>query len=51
LALAAALMHGFFNKWFRVFLGALIGAIFRKRLFVPSLEAELAAAERHPAPA
>lgn len=41
-ALAVALLHGFFNKWFRVFLGMIIGVIFRKRLFTPSLEIELA---------
>lgn len=53
LALAAALMHSFFNKWFRVFLGLVVGFVFRKRLFVPALEDELAAAEQreHPVPA
>ena len=46
LALAIALLHGFFNKWFRVFLGMIVGAIFRDRLFVEGLEHELAAAEQ-----
>lgn len=44
-ALAVALMHSFFNKWFRVFLGMIVGAIFRNRLFVPTLDDELAAVE------
>ncbi len=45
LALAAGLLHGFFNKWFRVFLGIAVGFIYRKRLFVPNFAEELAAAE------
>ncbi|MEL6271116.1 MAG: lysylphosphatidylglycerol synthase transmembrane domain-containing protein [Chloroflexota bacterium] len=46
LALAAGLLHGLFNRWFRVFLGMITGFVFRKRLFVPAFEAELAAAEQ-----
>ncbi len=45
LALAVGLLHGFFNKWFRVFLGMIVGVVFRKRLFLPSLQSELSAAE------
>ncbi len=45
LALAIGLLHGFFNKWFRVFFGMIVGVIFRKRLFMPSLQIELATAE------
>lgn len=45
LALAAGLLHGFFNKWFRVFLGMLVGGIFRNRLFVAGLDEVLAEAE------
>lgn len=40
-ALAAGLLHGFFNKWFRVFLGMIVGFVYRDRLFVPNLEEEL----------
>jgi len=37
-ALAAALIEGFFHKWFRVFTGLLVAVIFRRRLFPPALE-------------
>lgn len=33
IATAAALMDGFFHKWFRVFVGLGVGFVFRKRLF------------------
>jgi uncharacterized protein (TIRG00374 family) len=46
IALAVGLMHGFFNKWFRVFMGMLVGVIFRRRLFVPEFEETLAEVER-----
>jgi len=45
LALAAGLLHGLFNKWFRVLVGGVLGFIFRQRLFVPSFEEALAEAE------
>ncbi len=45
LALAAGLVHGFFNKWFRVFLGVGVGVIFRDRLFVAGLDEALAEVE------
>jgi glycosyltransferase 2 family protein len=45
LALAIGLMHGFFNKWLRVFVGAIVGFIFRDRLFVPAFDSALAQAE------
>lgn len=46
LALAAGLLHGFFNKWFRVLLGMAVGVIFRDRLFVAGLDEALAEAEQ-----
>jgi uncharacterized protein (TIRG00374 family) len=47
-AAAAALLQGFFHKWFRVLLGLIVGVIFRNRLFTTSptrLDAEIKAAE------
>lgn len=41
LAAAAALIQGFFHKWFRVLVGLTIAFIFRKRLFGEDLETEL----------
>ena len=38
---AAALMQGFFHKWFRVVVGMLVAFIYRRRLFTPELEAEI----------
>ncbi|MEM6527445.1 MAG: lysylphosphatidylglycerol synthase transmembrane domain-containing protein [Chloroflexota bacterium] len=46
LALAAGLLHGLFNRWLRVFMGMIAGFVFRRRLFVPAFEAELAAVEQ-----
>ena len=40
---AAALLQGFYHKWFRVIVGMIVAIIFRRRLFTPALEAELAA--------
>ncbi|MCB9451951.1 MAG: flippase-like domain-containing protein [Anaerolineaceae bacterium] len=40
-AATAALMEGFFHKWFRVFFGMMVGLIFRHRLFTPSVEETL----------
>lgn len=45
LAAAAALIQGFFHKWFRVLVGLLVAVVFRKRLFGEDLESELADAE------
>lgn len=39
---AAALLQGFFHKWFRVIVGMGVGLVYRKRLFTTELEAELA---------
>jgi hypothetical protein len=39
---AAALLQGFFHKWFRVLVGVGVAFIYRKRLFTGELEAELA---------
>ncbi len=39
---AAALMQGFFHKWFRVLAGMGVAFIFRKRLFTSELETEIA---------
>lgn len=48
-AAAAALLQGFFHKWFRVLIGLAVAIIFRNQLFTPKLEAELAAADHTPA--
>lgn len=40
-AAAAALIQGFFHKWFRVLLGLGTGAIFYRRLFSSAVETEL----------
>lgn len=40
-ASAAALLEGFFHKWFRVLVGALVAVIFRQRLFTPSVVAAI----------
>lgn len=45
-AAAAALIEGFFHKWFRVFVGLAVAVIFRRRLFPPAVEAEIGALER-----
>jgi len=42
---AAALLQGFFHKWFRVLVGVGVAFIYRKRLFTGELEAELATME------
>lgn len=44
-AAAAALLQGFFHKWFRVLAGLLIGFLYRERLFSGDLAAALAEAE------
>lgn len=41
IAATAALIEGFFHKWFRVFVGLAVAVIFRKRLFSADLEATL----------
>lgn len=43
---AAVLMIGIFQVWFGVMVGIMLAWIFRKRLFPPSLEAEIQAYER-----
>lgn len=40
-ASAAALLEGFFHKWFRVLVGALVAVFFRHRLFTPSVVAAI----------
>ena len=40
-AATAALIEGFFHKWFRVFVGLAVGVIFRKRLFSGDVEAAI----------
>jgi len=49
---AAALLQGFFHKWFRVLVGVGVAFIYRNRLFTSELEAELATmeAEKHQQP-
>lgn len=42
LAAAAALLQGFFHKWFRVILGLTVAVVFRKRLFGEGFAAEMA---------
>jgi glycosyltransferase 2 family protein len=44
-AAAAALIQGFFHKWFRVVAGLGVAVVFRQRLFTPGLEAEITAIE------
>jgi uncharacterized protein (TIRG00374 family) len=41
IAVTAALIEGFFHKWFRVLTGMLVAIIFRRRLFPSSLEAAI----------
>ncbi|NOK85713.1 MAG: hypothetical protein GFH27_549367n28 [Chloroflexi bacterium AL-W] len=41
IAAAAALLQGFFHKWFRVVVGAGFAVVYRKRLFTSELEAEI----------
>lgn len=45
IAAAAALMQGFFHKWFRVLVGMGVAFVYRKRLFTAELEEELATME------
>ncbi len=45
-AAAAALIEGFFHKWFRVLVGLAVGVIFRRRLFSSAVEAEIDTLER-----
>ena len=44
-AATAALMQGFFHKWFRVVVGMAVAFIYRKRLFTSELEDEIAKIE------
>lgn len=44
-AFTAALIEGFFHKWFRVCTGMLVAIIFRRRLFPPALETAIAEME------
>jgi uncharacterized membrane protein YbhN (UPF0104 family) len=50
-AAAAALIQGFFHKWFRVLLGIGVGAIFYQRLFPAAVETELQLLEQERAAA
>ncbi|MEM9951932.1 MAG: lysylphosphatidylglycerol synthase transmembrane domain-containing protein [Chloroflexota bacterium] len=43
---AAALIQGFFHKWFRVLVGLIVAFLYRNRLFGDGLEAELGEIER-----
>lgn len=45
-AATAALMEGFFHKWFRVFVGLAVAVGFRRRLFSAELETTLAEMEQ-----
>ena len=51
-ATAAAIIQGFFHKWFRVIVGLATAVIFRKRLFDENIEHELESYEesKHPLP-
>ncbi len=44
-AAAAALIEGFFHKWYRVIVGLGTAFVFRERLFTPTVEQELASVE------
>ncbi len=46
----AALMQGFFHKWFRVVVGMGVAFVYRKRLFTSELETEIEAMEAEKAP-
>lgn len=50
IALAVALIDGFFHKWFRVLVGTLVAIIFRRRLFPVSLDETFAQSEQKPVP-
>lgn len=45
IAAAAALIQGFFHKWFRVLLGLGVAVVYRKRLFSEAVEREIEAVE------
>lgn len=49
-AASAALMQGFFHKWFRVIVGLGVAFIYRRQLFTAELEIEIAALDE-PSPA
>jgi hypothetical protein len=44
-ALAAAVIEGFFHKWFRVLVGMIVALIFRKRLFSAEVDRTIAEME------
>jgi uncharacterized protein (TIRG00374 family) len=44
-ATTAALVEGFFHKWFRVFVGLGVGVAFRRRLLTPEVETTIAEME------
>lgn len=45
-AVTAALIEGFFHKWFRVLVGLVVALIFRNRLFPPEVEETINEMER-----
>lgn len=45
---AAALLQGFFHKWFRVIVGMGVAIVYRRRLFTAALDAEIAALDAEP---
>jgi uncharacterized membrane protein YbhN (UPF0104 family) len=45
-AATAALVEGFFHKWFRVFVGLAVAVIFRQRLFTEEVDNAIAEMER-----
>lgn len=49
-ATTAAIIQGFFHKWFRVIVGLAVAVIFRKRLFNENVEHELAELEHNEQP-
>jgi glycosyltransferase 2 family protein len=46
IATTAAIMQGFFHKWFRVLVGLFVAVVFRNRLFDDTFEQELLAYEQ-----
>jgi glycosyltransferase 2 family protein len=50
-AAAAALVQGFFHKWFRVVFGLSVAVVYRKRLFTAELDEELDRLEQSKQPA
>lgn len=49
-AVAAAIIDGFFHKWFRVLVGLIVSLIYRNRLFSPAVAETIREMDAKPAP-